>query len=295
MVLDGVGTLVVGIRQGRAGCGSDPGADCVKFMAGTIQVGTSGWFYDAWVGPFYPQRTAKSDYLGCYAERFEIVEVDSTYYRTPSTRMTRGWAARTPDRFRFALKVPREITHEKVLSDCEREMDEYLSALEPLGPKVKCVLLQFGYFNRRAFSSAGPFLERLDGFLARYAGQIPIAAEIRNKNWLSAAYFDLLRSHNVVATLVEHAWLPPIDALIQRHDVVTGPFSYLRLIGDRKHIEEITTTWEKVVVDRSSDLRRVAAAIRRLAETTDVVTFVNNHYAGHGPATVADLNAALAV
>lgn len=248
-----------------------------------IRVGTSGWSYDDWVGPFYPDKTPKAAYLEHYAARFDCVEVDSTYYAIPRRSMVEGWASRTSEDFRFALKAPSVITHEKVLRDCDEDAEAFFSAIEPLKSRTLCVLLQFGYFNRGAFASAGPFFERLTAFLAKYGTRVQFAVEIRNKNWLTRDYFDLLRSHNAVCTLVEHAWLPPLDQLIQKHDVVTGPFSYLRLIGDRDAIEKITKTWERVVIERDADLERVAASIRQLATRTEVVTFINNHYAGHGP------------
>jgi uncharacterized protein YecE (DUF72 family) len=261
-------------------------------MSAAIRIGTSGWSYDDWVGPFYPAGTASGDYLGCYAERFDIVEVDSTFYRPPSDRMVRGWAERTPAGFAFALKMPRVITHDKVLVDCEAEMEALLASLEPLGAKLKSVLLQFGYFNRAAFAGPKPFYDRLTGFFDQFAKRVPLACEIRNKNWLTADYFGLLRRHNVAAALVEHAWLPPIGELIEKQDVVTGPYSYVRLIGDRDGIEKITTTWEKPVADRSADLRRVAQALRQIAQRAEVIVFVNNHYAGHGPASCRELQGA---
>lgn len=260
-------------------------------MTSAIRIGTSGWAYDDWVGPFYPPGTAKVDYLGQYAGAFDVVEVDSTFYRPPGERMVRGWAARTPAGFGFAVKAPRALTHEKVLAGCEAEMEGLLAGLAPLGPKLRCVLLQFGYFNRAAFAGPRPFFARLDAFLGRYAAQVPLACEIRNRAWLTADYFGLLRRHGVAAALVEHAWLPPIEQLMERQDVVTGPLAYVRLIGDRAGIERTTQTWDRVVVDRSADLRRVAAALRRIAERAEVLVFINNHYAGHGPATCRDLRA----
>jgi uncharacterized protein YecE (DUF72 family) len=194
-------------------------------MSAAIRIGTSGWSYDDWVGPFYPAGTAAGDYLSCYAEQFDIVEVDSTFYRPPSERMVRGWAERTPAGFAFALKMPRAITHERVLVDCEADMEALLAVLEPLGGKLKSVLLQFGYFNRAAFASPKPFCDRLTGFFDKFARRVPLACEIRNKNWLTPDYFGLLRRHNVAAALVEHAWLPPIGELIENQDVVTGPYA----------------------------------------------------------------------
>ena len=262
-------------------------------MNAAVRIGTSGWSYDDWVGPFYPPGTAKVDYLPAYAERFDLVEVDSTFYRPPSPRMVRGWAARTPPDFAFALKMPRSVTHDKVLVDCQAEMDELRAAVEPLGPKLRSVLLQFGYFNRAAFSGPRPFLDRLEMFLEQFAPCLPLACEIRNKSWLTSEYFDLLRRHRVVAALVEHAWLPPMDQLLAEQDVLTGPYAYVRLIGDREGIEKTTQTWEKTVVDRTDDLRRVARALRQIAQRAEVLVFVNNHYAGHGPATCEQLRVAL--
>lgn len=262
-------------------------------MSQDIHIGTSGWSYTDWVGTFYPDETPPRDFLALYADQFDIVEVDSTYYRTPSRTMVQGWAQRTPQHFRFALKVPAQITHERILHDCDRSMEAFLAALGALGSKTLCVLLQFGYFNRKAFSSAKPFFDRLDEFLGKYAQRVPLAVEIRNKNWLTADYFDLLRRHRAAAALVEHSWLPPINRVVEAHDVVTGPFSYVRLIGNRKRIEEITKTWGKTVVERTADLHRIAGALRQIARRVPVYTFANNHYAGHGPDTCRQLREAI--
>jgi uncharacterized protein YecE (DUF72 family) len=258
-----------------------------------IRIGTSGWSYDDWVGPFYPPGTAQADYLACYCSRFDVVEVDSTFYRPPTAAMVRNWAARTPDHFGFTLKMPRSITHDKLLRDCDTQTEALITNLAHLGPKLRAVLLQFGYFNRAAFSGPRPFFERLDAFLTRYAARLPLACEIRNKNWLTAEYFDLLRQHRVSAALVEHAWLPPIETVVGRFDTATGPYSYVRLIGDREGIEQNTTNWSRIVVDRSADMQRVAAALRLIAERAEVLVFVNNHYAGHGPESCRLLRAAL--
>lgn len=262
-------------------------------MAKKIHIGTSGWSYRDWKGPFYPANAAAGEFLRLYSEQFNVVEVDSTYYRAPSIEMARGWADRTPDGFRFALKAPGEITHERVLVECDEAMDSFLAALEPLGGKTLCVLLQFGYFNRKAFAAARPFFDRLDAFLRKYADRISLAVEIRNKNWLTGDYFDLLRSHRVSAALVEHSWLPPIEQVIEQHDAFTGPYSYVRLIGDRQGIEKITKTWDKIVVDRDADLRRIANSLRAIAQQVPVYVFANNHYAGYGPDTCRRLRDSL--
>src|SRR5947209_2361824 len=134
----------------------------------SILIGCSGWSYPDWEGAFYPEGMRAGEYLEYYADRFPIVEVDSTFYRVPTARMVRGWRDRTPDDFKFALKVPQAITHQKQLRDCGREVEEFVASIEPLGAKTFCALLQMGYFNRGAFGSLEEFLDVLDDFLASW-------------------------------------------------------------------------------------------------------------------------------
>src|SRR3954470_13370708 len=86
-------------------------------MSARIRLGTQGWNYDAWVGPFYPEGTKPADFLGVYARAFDAVEVDSTFYATPPSKTIRGWAQRTPPNFVFSLKLPQEITHVRRFRD----------------------------------------------------------------------------------------------------------------------------------------------------------------------------------
>lgn len=258
-----------------------------------LRVGTSGWSYPDWVGPFYPPGAKAADFLSLYARRFNIVEVDSTYYAIPTVRTVRGWFGKTPEGFRFAVKAPSAITHDKQLLDCAAERDQFLEAMAPLGDKLLVVLLQFGYFNRKAFSGSRAFLDRLEAFLEGWPRGIPVAVEIRNKNWLGPDYFALLRRRRAAAALAEQLWMPPLETILEKYDVRTGDLLYLRLIGDRKAIEAITTTWDRVVIDRTDRYRAIANALRGIIKDTDVVTFVNNHFAGHGPAGCADFLAAM--
>src|SRR6266446_1188100 len=92
-----------------------------------ILIGCSGWSYPDWEGPFYPEGMAAADELGWYADRFPIVEVDSTFYRPPAPSQVRGWMKRTPPGFKFALKVPQVITHQKRLKDCAQEVEGFVA------------------------------------------------------------------------------------------------------------------------------------------------------------------------
>ena len=109
-----------------------------------VRFGTCGWAYKEWVGNFYPPGLSAGEFLASYAERFSVLEVDSTFYRTPTIGMVQGWRDKTPAGFGFSLKVPRVITHDKVLLDCREELEGFLAAAQLLGDKLLCCLLQFG-------------------------------------------------------------------------------------------------------------------------------------------------------
>jgi uncharacterized protein YecE (DUF72 family) len=250
-----------------------------------IQIGCCGWSYNDWVGPFYPEGTAPGEYLARYAEQYDVVEVDSTFYATPARRTVEGWYAKTPEHFRFCLKVPQVITHEKMLRDCKEERDGFLAVVELLHEKLHSVCLQFGYFNRQKFASLAAFLDVLEPFLADWPPSVPLAVEIRNKNWLTPVFTDCLRRHNAAMVLVQQSWMPPPGEVLKKLDPLTGPFAYVRFLGDREAIERITTTWDRVVVDCADELSRVAQALNELAARAPVLVFVNNHYAGFAPET----------
>lgn len=262
--------------------------------------GTSSWSEKSWVGCFYPPGTKPGGMLTYYASRFATVEADNTYYRVPPRAMVRGWREKTPSGFRIAAKFPRSIVHagagekpdaSKVLlhEHVGVEVDAFLGAMSELGDRAGPLVLQFPYFNQTAFRSADEFLARLDAFLARLPRDFRYGVEVRNKNWVGAPLLDMLRAHRAAFVLVDLVYMPHPAELAQRFDLVTTDFSYVRLIGDRKAVEERTETFDRIVLDQSASLDRWAAYLRDLVTRIDVYTYANNHYAGHGPATIADL------
>ena len=237
-----------------------------------------------------------ADYLSWYADRFPIVEVDSTFYRSPSSRMVRLWRDRTPNGFLFALKVPRSITHEKQLRDCRAEVADFLKAIEPLSEKLKVVLLQLGYFNQRAFSTFDDFLEVLDRFLELWPrDRVPLAVEIRNPRWVRPEFTETLRRYDASFVLTEQKWMPRPLEIVETVDPLTGPVGYVRLLGDRDEIERVTTTTDRIVLDRSAEMAKTAEVVRKMSRRVPVVVIANNHYAGYAPTTVRDLSALLGI
>jgi len=256
-----------------------------------IYLGTSSFTASGWEGNFYPAGVKPRDFLSYYATQFSTVEVDSTFYGTPSASTVTGWYEKTPPDFLFAAKVPQIITHEKVLLDCEAELDEFLTRMHLLHEKLGPLLLQFPHFDRYAFTSVAEFLPRLRFFLKLAQGMFAckFAVEIRNKSWLDARFADVLREYNVALVLNDTSFVPRPWEMKVQIDLVTADFLYVRWLGDRKGIEKQTQTWDKPIVDRESDLRRWVDLLRRLVtdkRIRKIVAYANNHYAGHGPATV---------
>jgi uncharacterized protein YecE (DUF72 family) len=259
-----------------------------------ILAGTSAFTAAGWEGTFYPAGMKAAEYLRFYATRFRTVEVDSTFYGTPKPERVRAWYDKTPADFVFAVKVPQVITHEKVLVDCAAEMDEFLQTMELLKEKLGPMLLQFGYFGPSVMRNGAQFLARLEPFLKRLAGFVVspyrphrFVVEIRNKAWLGEPLLSLLREHRVALALTDHGWMPRPWEVKQAQDLITADFAYVRWLGDRKGIEEVTTRWDKTVVDRRNDLLHWVELFRELRRRNlQVYAYANNHYAGNGPGTV---------
>jgi uncharacterized protein YecE (DUF72 family) len=252
-----------------------------------LRLGTSAFSNPSWVGVFYPPGTQPADYLACYAARFNCVEVDNTFYRIPSVQMVHKWYSDTPKEFVFAAKVPQIITHEKVLVDCQEDLTSFLNAIGGLKEKLGPLLLQFPYFNKAAFPSGREFLARLKPFLSALPRDFRWALEIRNKFWITPALLDLLRENRVAFAQIDQSWMPRIGELLRKFDLDTAEFAYIRWLGDRKGIEEITKSWDVVVVDREENLKQWVKPVKDLlGRRRAVYGFFNNHYSGHAPASL---------
>jgi uncharacterized protein YecE (DUF72 family) len=252
-----------------------------------LHLGTSSWSSEDWVGEFYPPGTPPAEFITEYAKHFDTVEIDSTFYRAPSMSMVKNWDARTPPGFIFAAKFPQLITHEKVLQDCHTELKEFLNAMEQLGDKLGPLLLQFPYFNKKAFAALDDFLVPLEPFLDQLPRSHRYAVEVRNKNWINRRFLDLLRNKKIALALIDHPWMTPVNQLLAKQDVLTTDFTYIRWLGDRKGIEEKTKRWDKTILDREREMEVWIPEIRRILERKiRVYAYFNNHYAGYAPGSI---------
>lgn len=253
-----------------------------------ILLGTSSFTAAGWDGTFYPKGMRSADYLAFYAQHFHTVEVDSTFYGCPSARTVSNWAARVPDGFLFAVKVPQIITHEKVLVDCDAELAEFLTAMDILGPKLGPIVFQFPFFDRVQFAKQEDFVAVLSPFLKKLPRDHKFAVEIRNKTWLDAPLADLLRQHKVALVFPDLPYMPSPVELSRKFDPITADWTYIRWLGDRKGIEQQTTNWDKPIVDRTAELTSWVDYCYQIRQRGVIVfAYANNHYGGHAPATIA--------
>ena len=253
-------------------------------MAGEIRIGTQGWNYAAWVGPFYPEGTRTQDMLGLYAQAFRTVEVDSTFYAVPPVNTVRGWAKRTPDHFVFALKLPQEITHERHLrAGGDETAALFLDRARLLGPKLGPVLVQMGPdFLPSEF-------EALERFLPTLPRDVRFAVEVRHQKWIRRDVLpdllSLLAEHGVALALSDGKWMPR-ETVLELVGRPTADFHYLRWMGPNRDL----TDFSRVQVDRSREVAEWADALKGLPRgTVDVFGYANNHFAGHSPASARDL------
>jgi len=251
-------------------------------------LGTASWSAKSWVGHFYPAKARPGDFLTYYAQRFRTVEVDSTWYRLPRRRTVAGWRERTPEGFLFAAKAPRIITHEKRLLDCDADLREFLDTMSLLGEKLGPLVFQFPYFRKAEIANAEAFLERLRPFLARLPAGFRYVVEVRNKSWLKPPLLDALRQLGVALALIDHPWMPTARQYAALPGLLTADFAYVRWLGDRYKIEETTTEWNRLVVDRAAQTDAWAEMLSDLTSGIERVhAYYNNHYAGCAPESAA--------
>jgi uncharacterized protein YecE (DUF72 family) len=248
-------------------------------MSAPVRIGTQGWNYDAWVGPFYPTSTRAADYLTVYARAFDTVEVDSTFYAIPPLKTVRGWYDRTPHGFVFALKLPQEITHERRLRGADDVAELFYDRARELGDKLGPVLIQLG-------PDFGPVeLPALANLLPKLPRDIRFSVEFRQRGWIQDGVLALLAEHDVGLTLTDARWIARKQMLSLASRPTTN-FLYVRWMGANRDIVD----YSRVQIDRTRELEQWAGVLWPLAlKGVSVYGYVNNHFAGHSPQSAREL------
>ena len=248
-------------------------------MASRVRIGTQGWNYEAWVGPFYPDGTKPADFLSVYSRAFDTVEVDSTFYAIPPSKTVRGWAQRTPDDFAFALKMPQEITHERRLRDADDIAELFFDRARELDDKLGPILIQLG-------PDFGPNeLPAVAQFLPKLPRDIRFAIEFRQRGWIHEGVLALLAEHGVSLALTDARWIPRKQMLSLANRPTTD-FVYVRLMGADRSIVD----YSRLQIDRAREIESWVGVLWPYSEAgREVYTYVNNHFAGHSPASAREL------
>ena len=272
---------------------------------GEIRIGTSGWNYPtgagAWNGVFYPaSRPRGFDELAYYAEHFDTVEVNSTFYRMPEAATTAAWLRRTPPAFLFAVKLFQKFTHPDMYLardgvrdwDVSRDdFDLFRAGIEPMAgaDRLAAVLAQFPA-SFQAYDDTRAYLEWLLGGLAAY----PVAVELRHKSWSddAAATRRLLDAHQAAWVFIDE---PKFQSSIRQSGGTTiggdAPIAYVRLHG-----RNAATWWEHATADdrynylyTRDELRPFAETARAAAARKRVLMYMNNHFSAKAVANAAVL------
>jgi uncharacterized protein YecE (DUF72 family) len=182
----------------------------------SIVVGTSGWTYDGWRGPFYPKGVPKKNWLRWYSAQFPTTEINGSFYRTPSLEAVEGWRDQTPPGFLFAWKASKFITHWKRLTEkCDNSLALMETRLKVLGPKLGPVLFQLPpQFTANK--------DRLAGFLRMLPRKHCYAFEFRHPSWYEPEILALLADHDVSLCLSDHKDAPSPWEVTASHVYVRG-------------------------------------------------------------------------
>ncbi len=181
-----------------------------------LRSGTSGFSYDAWKGPFYPEDLPARRRLEYYASKLPAVEINNTFYRMPKPDMLRGWARQVPETFRFVLKAPRRITHRERLRESGESASYFVECATVLGKRLGALFFQLP-------PSLRCDLELLNTFLDEVPAGPRLAFEFRHPSWRAAEVDALLRERNVARVVVDTGE-GNSDSL-----VTTAAFTMLRL------------------------------------------------------------------
>ena len=283
-----------------------------------IYIGGSSWKYEGWLGQIYSrgnylvrgrfsQKLFNDTCLKEYAQTFPTVCGDFAFYQFPSEEFWRRLFLQTPAGFRFAFKVPEQITcrvypaHARYGSLSGAENESFLHAdllkesfLRPLAPyrdRTALLIFEFGAFSKKTFANTGEFMERLDPFLAKLPPEFRYAVEIRNPDFLERDYFRSLRSHNVAHVFNAWSRMPELRYQMAIPESFTADFIVGRaLLRQGRSYEEAVQVFSPYteVKDPNPAVRASLREMIRIAQDkqTTAFLFVNNRLEGNAPATI---------
>lgn len=232
-----------------------------------IRVGTSGWNYDHWKGPFYPDDLSQDEWLSYYAERFSSVEINNSFYSLPDTSTMERWRDTPEGDFTFAIKASRYLTHMKKLREAPESLERFLARADVLGERLGPVLFQLP-----PRWNVNP--HRLRSFTGRLESSRRYVFEFRDTSWFADEIYEALGESNCAFCIYQ---LDEVDSPIE----VTADFVYVRLHGpngpyEGSYEEEALKTWAERLRNWES-------------EGLDAYCYFDNDQNGYAAANARDL------
>lgn len=205
-----------------------------------FHVGTSGYSYAEWKGSFYPDKLPAKGMLAFYAQHFDTVEINATFYRMPQPALLAGWAAQVGDGFTFVLKAPRRLSHGKAWSEDQAGFELFARTAATLEGRLGPVLFQIPPFAKKD-------TERLARLLAYVPTGMKLAFEVRNPSWLVDEVFELLGKHDA-ALCVSDDDVEKLTSAKELPDIAS--WGYLRL-RKTEYSDDDLRTWLARITARS--------------------------------------------
>lgn len=214
----------------------------------TIYIGTSGWHYDHWIGPYYSKDLSHQKFLKFYAQDFNSVEINNTFYRLPSKKAIKQWAKTVDKTFHFAVKASRYITHIKRFKDPKAGLKRFFAAIHPLSFQIGVILFQTP-------PKMEANLERLKSFIDVLPKGYRFAFEFRHPSWYQEEIYTLLKKKKMGFCIHDY------DD-IASPEIVTASFVYLRLHGPHgdysgKYPSKVLIKWAKKITGWQNEGKEV--------------------------------------
>ena len=239
-----------------------------------LSIGTAGFFYKDWIGPFYPKNLQKAQYLEYFSKFFNLVEINSTFYNLPSEDMVINWNHRVPENFRFIVKVWQQISHNLDDQDLDSHIIEFFSRLNELKPKIIRFLLQFPPW----FKYSESHLQKLVLLLKKIPSEYKYIIELRDNSWYDSEILSKFIDGEKL--ILGTTYMPGIIPYYMPNQNIY----YIRMIGDRE-----LTVFNRIQRDQNDALNDLYKNIQNLIKTPniyEIFIIVNNHFQGYAPESV---------
>jgi uncharacterized protein YecE (DUF72 family) len=237
----------------------------------------------------YDAGTRPEGYLREYADEFRSVEIDSTFYGTPPPDRVRKWAAQVPAGFTFALKLSREITHDRRLLGSRKLVEEFVASALEFEDKLEAILIQ------TAPDFVPAEIDTVEAFVRELPAGPRWAFEVRDRDWFHGEAHQRLRdalgTHGVALAVSDGPFVS-LETMLHELRRPTASHAYVRWLGTRESVPR----FDEIVIDRGAQIEQWAEAIRDTApQLTRLAGYANNQYAGHSPGTIRMVYDALGV